>query len=353
MLFICSCDCLNTGGSMKIKIMKNDKLWLEDNAVRQLETIATFDGVLDIVGLPDLHAGKQPVGTTILTKKIIFPMLVGNDIGCGMALYDTETKLKKINVNRIIKYLEGTQIKGTYSIGGGNHFAELTIIDKIFDQESAKILNLNKNNLHLLIHSGSRNIGEKIYRKYASLQGLKEGTESFNNYIDEHNRAIEYAKDNRNNIANIILDMIHQKNKNQLIVDTVHNYIEIVDDQYYHRKGSVSSIENEYSIIAGSRGSYSYLVKTIPNELYLNSISHGSGRKWQRSLCYGRLSSKYKKDELKKTKLGSYVISKDKSLYYEEAPEAYKNINDIIDTLLDYNCIQIIARLKPLMTYKC
>ena len=338
---------------MKIKIMKNDKLWMEDNAVRQLETIATFDGVSDIVGLSDLHAGRQPIGSTIVTNNTIYPLLIGNDIGCGMALYDTGTKLKKINVDRVMKYLENTEIKGTYSIGGGNHFAELTLIDKIFDLESEKSINLNKNNLHLLVHSGSRNIGEKIYREYASLQGLKEGTEAFNNYIDEHNKAIEYARANRNNIANIILDMIHLRNKNQLIVDTVHNYIEIVDDKYYHRKGSVSSIENEYTVIAGSRGSYSYLVKTIPNEAYLNSISHGSGRKWQRSLCYGRLSTKYKKDELKKTKLGSYVISKDKALYYEEAPEAYKNINDVIDTLLDYNCIQIVARLKPMVTYKC
>lgn len=337
---------------MKIKIMKNDKLWMEDNAIRQLETIATFDGVLNIVGLPDLHAGKQAVGTAVLTRGIIFPILIGNDIGCGMALYDTGTKLKKINIDRVIKYLENTQIRGDYSIGGGNHFAELTMIDKIFDLESAKKLNLNKNNVHLLVHSGSRNIGEKIYREFASLQGLEERTEKFNNYIDKHNEAIEYAKNNREYIANKILDLIHLKNKNHLIVDTVHNYIEIVDDKYYHRKGSVSSIENEYTIIAGSRGSYSYLVKTIPNEAYLNSVSHGSGRKWQRSLCYGRLN-RYRKDELKKTKLGSYVISKDKSLYYEEAPEAYKNINDVIDTLLDYNCIQIVARLKPMVTYKC
>ena len=47
---------------MKVKIMKNNKLWMEDNAIRQLESIADFKGVESIVGLPDLHMGKQPVG---------------------------------------------------------------------------------------------------------------------------------------------------------------------------------------------------------------------------------------------------------------------------------------------------
>jgi len=82
MLLLCSCE--DTGG--KMKIIKNQKLWMETEAIRQLENIEKYLGVVDCVGLPDLHPAKTPVGTTIVTKNVIYPSLIGNDIGCGIAL---------------------------------------------------------------------------------------------------------------------------------------------------------------------------------------------------------------------------------------------------------------------------
>ena len=70
-------------------------------------------------------------------------------------------------------------IDGDYSIGGGNHFIELTSIDKIYNQDLADQLSIDKKKAYLLIHSGSRALGESIYRRYASLDGIKEGTEQF------------------------------------------------------------------------------------------------------------------------------------------------------------------------------
>ena len=66
---------------MGIKIIKNDKLWIEENAILQLQKLAAYEGVLDIIGLPDLHFGKTPIGTTIKTKDIVYPYWIGNDIG--------------------------------------------------------------------------------------------------------------------------------------------------------------------------------------------------------------------------------------------------------------------------------
>lgn len=338
---------------MKVKIMKNSKLWMEDNAIRQLESIADFEGVESIIVLPDLHMGKQPVGSTILTRYFIYPFLIGNDIGCGMSLYETNEKLKKIKTERIAKRLEGTSITGEYSIGGGNHFIELTSIERIYNKELAEKLKLDKEKGYLLIHSGSRSIGEKIYREYASLDGLKEGTERFSAYIEEHEKAIEYARNNRDHLADIFLNMANIKSDKRIVIDCIHNFLEIEEGRYYHRKGSISSLQNNYAIIGGTRGSHSYIVKTIPNEEHLFSISHGCGRKIMRSECKGKLQSKYKKDELKRTSIGSFVIAKDKSLLYEEATEAYKRIDDVIETLVQYRCIEVIAKLKPMVTYKC
>lgn len=172
---------------MGIRIIKNNKLWMEDEAIHQLERIALFKNVVDVIGLPDLHPAKTPVGTTVKTQKLIYPILIGNDIGCGVSLYDIDMKIKKVNLEKVLKKLSKTSIIGEYSIGGGNHFIEMTQLDKIYDHKYIDILNLNQRHLYLMIHSGSRNRGEYTYRQYATLEGLKVGTVEFDNYIKEHN----------------------------------------------------------------------------------------------------------------------------------------------------------------------
>lgn len=336
---------------MGIKIIRNNQLWMEEEAIRHLEKIAEFDGVEEVVGLPDLHEGKVPVGMTVKSKDIIYPFLIGNDIGCGMSLFDTNIKLKKFSIVNYVKKLIHTKIIGKYSIGGGNHFAEYQKIEKILNKEEAENIKLNKDHLFMLVHSGSRKLGDDIYREHASLEGLKEGSQEFKQYLILHQKAVEVAKDNRIGIANALMDTIEVKYDNQLIIDCIHNYLKYHDGYFYHHKGAISS-RSQYAIIAGSRGSYSYIVKCISTKDTLYSISHGAGRKWPRNLCKGRLENKYKKDELKTTKLGSKVIS-DNQLLYEEATEAYKDIEEVINTLLEYKAIELVARLKPLVTYKC
>lgn len=337
---------------MGIKIIKNEKLWMEDHAIQHLQSLENCEGVEDIVGLPDLHDGKVPVGMTVKTRNIIYPMFIGNDIGCGMSLFDTHIKLKKYHHDHFVKKLINTKIIGDYSIGGGNHFAEFQMIDKIYNREMFNQLDIDSKHLFLLVHSGSRNLGEQIYRKYASLNGLKKHTKDFKDYMQLHQEAIDYAHINRMIIANALMDKLGIHYDNQLIIECLHNYIEVEDDAYYHHKGSVSA-KHSYAIIAGSRGTYSYIVKCIPTLETLYSISHGAGRKWPRHLCKGRLVDKYKRKELETTSLGSQVITNQKELLYEEASEAYKDIESVIQVLLDYQCIELIARLKPLLTYKC
>lgn len=338
---------------MGIKILKNEKLWMEQDAIRQLERISKFEGVEDVVGLPDLHSGITPVGATIKTKGCIFPILIGNDLGCGISLFETSVKVKKMKIDKIVKSLENTKIYGECSIGGGNHFIEIQTIDKIYNKEESKILGLDKSKMFLMIHSGSRDLGDKIYREFTSKNCLIKGTDDFDDYLNLHHYAVAYAKDNRQKLAEHFMNLLGIKSENQCLIDCVHNYLEVTSGIYMHHKGSISTIENKYAIIAGSRGSYSYIVKCIPNEEFLNSISHGAGRKWERSLCKGRLESKYKKDELVKSKLGGVVVTNEKALLYEEAPEAYKDIEQVVQILVDNHCVEFVARMMPKVTYKC
>lgn len=337
---------------MAIKFVKDEKLWVEQDAIDQVSKIAQYPGMINACGLPDLHSGVIPVGVTFETKGVIYPSLIGNDIGCGMSLFNTNIKLKKFDLAKWYKKLENTKMDGIYSIGGGNHFAEICEIETINHHEYAKQLGLDKKNIYILVHSGSRNMGAKIYQRYQDVPYLEVNDERFNKYLLEHDEACCFAKENRYQVACQLLDFICIKYDNQLIVDCIHNGIVIKDDHYFHHKGSINT-DCQYAIIAGTRGSYSYIVKCHESKDTLYSISHGAGRKWPRNLCKGRLENKYQKDELTTTKLGSKVLCSQKELYYEEAKEAYKNIEDIIRILKDHQAIEVIATLKPKLTYKC
>ena len=106
-------------------------------------------------------------------------------------------------------------------------------------------------------------------------------------------------------------------------------------------------------VIPGSRGDFSYLVMPLVDcHDALDSLAHGAGRKWARSDCVGRLAHKFKSDELRKTRFGSTVVCSDKELLYEEAPQAYKDVDDVVASLVDAGLVRLIARFKPLLTYK-
>ncbi|MFG9878930.1 RtcB family protein [Pseudomonas aeruginosa] len=105
-------------------------------------------------------------------------------------------------------------------------------------------------------------------------------------------------------------------------------------------------------LIPGSRGDYSYLVEPVPSAQSLFSLAHGAGRKWQRGECRERLAARFSVDQLGRTHLGSRVICGDRQLIYEEAPEAYKGIDSVVGALLEAGLLRLVARLKPVLTYK-
>ncbi|MDX7991329.1 hypothetical protein FE393_08285 [Xenorhabdus sp. psl] len=122
-------------------------------------------------------------------------------------------------------------------------------------------------------------------------------------------------------------------------------------DGWLHRKGATPS-DQRLVIIPGSRGDYSYLVQPFSSERSLFSLAHGAGRKWIRGECKERLNGRYSPVQLSRTALGSRVICLDKQLIYQEAPEAYKPISGVMDAMLQAGLVKLIARLKPVLTYK-
>ena len=89
-----------------VSLIASDSLWLEDAALQQLKTTAQLSGMQQVVGLPDLHPGRgYPVGAAFFSTGRFYPALVGNDIGCGMGLWQTNLLVKKLNLDKLEKKL--------------------------------------------------------------------------------------------------------------------------------------------------------------------------------------------------------------------------------------------------------
>ena len=82
------------------------------------------------------------------------------------------------------------------------------------------------------------------------------------------------------------------------------------------------------------------------------SVAHGAGRKWARTDARARLERQHSIESLQRTDLGGRVICEDKDLLFEEAPQAYKNIDMVIQDLVDAGLVEVVATLRPLITYK-
>ena len=371
-------------GDTRVRVITNERVWLEDAALEQLRITARLPHIREAVGLPDLHPGRgYPVGAAFFSVHHFYPALVGGDIGCGMGLWQTDLRAHVASASKLEKQLgnidgplpEGLKedalaqlreiatehLPATFhmlgeslgTIGGGNHFAELQLVDTVYDEAAG----IDKKRVHLLVHSGSRGLGGAILRVHVEQfghAGLAADSLAARDYLAQHDAALEYASLNRIWIARRILQAMRAKA--QYLLDVSHNHVVPARfcgaDGFLHRKGATPA-DQGMVMIPGSRGDFSYLVMPLVDcHDALDSLAHGAGRKWARSDCVGRLAHKFKSDELRKTRFGSTVVCSDKELLYEEAPQAYKDVDDVVASLVDAGLVRLIARFKPLLTYK-
>ncbi len=370
---------MNTLTENQVRLFASAQSWIEGEAVRQLYATAKLEGVRLAVGFPDLHPGKgTPVGAAFVTEGVIYPHLIGGDIGCGMTLFKTDLVRRDVKLDRWAKLqfnlehpwdafvsdflaeqeLESTEFDAALgTIGGGNHFAELQAVEKILDTEAFKKLHLGKEQLVVLVHSGSRGLGESIFRAHVD-QHFGEGVdaESFAaaDYLRGHDFAVRWAKANRELTVKRFVSALGAEA--ECLWDGCHNSItrresngEVV---WVHRKGAVVA-NGDFVVIPGSRGSLSYLVKpTGDGESHAWSLAHGAGRKWARSEARLRMRERFSVPELAQTGFGGRVICEERDLLYEEAPAAYKNIEAVVQDLVDAGLVSAIATFRPLLTYK-
>jgi release factor H-coupled RctB family protein len=346
-----------------------DESFVDPLAVTQLHAAAMLPGMLQVVGMPDLHPGtKSPVGAAFVSEGFIYPALIGGDIGCGMAVYKTKLTAKDVGDSEVKKladrlvgiegpwegdieeflsaYLSTAELDEVKSwhgslgtIGAGNHFAELQLIT-----EANEYFSLGE--VVLVVHSGSRGLGKEILENAKESYAVSEAAE----YLRRHDIACSWAKANRDLIALRFLSRLRESTPVKAL-DIWHNNVECVNGKYIHRKGAAPATAG-IVIIPGSRGTLSAYVKPIPSESTAFSLAHGAGRAHSRTAALKKLSKRYKPEDLQRTKLGGWVICEDKELIYEEAPEGYKDVETVVKDLVGVGIAEVIAWGMPRVSYK-
>ncbi|WP_306145946.1 RNA ligase RtcB family protein [Roseibium sp. MMSF_3412] len=351
----------------------SSKTWIEGAAEEQLDHVSEMAGVSQVAAFPDLHPGKYgPVGSAILADRI-YPQLIGNDIGCGMCLFALDLPARKLRIDKAaqkFRMLEGPwsgdaserlaaqglahdlHPKALGTIGGGNHFCELQMVDEANESFLPADLDLKKGDLVLLVHSGSRSLGTAVFGSALNgFSGLDPEGPAGKAYLSAHGDAVRWASLNRLLIAERAAGALRADLR--LICDAPHNLIEGYRGLLLHRKGAAKA-DGPLVPLAGSRDAFSYLLAPRMDKLEaLASLAHGSGRKYDRRSMTGRAgATRSEREGLVRTSFGGQVICEDRQLLVEEAPGAYKDPGQVLEDLRSNRLADCAATLKPLLTFK-
>lgn len=219
-----------------------------------------------------------------------------------------------------------------------------------------------------MLHSGSRNIGNKLAQihikravevDHKNRQGSPAGLEYFDlsseegaRYLEDMTFALDFARENRFVMMSVIKDVLHTifpSVKFGEIINIHHNYAakenHFGEDIWVHRKGATKVTSGITGIIPGSMGSSSYLVKGTDNTESYTSCSHGAGRAMSRGSAKKTLTVESFASDMD----GVYSENIDEH-HLDEAPGAYKNINDVMQNQKDL--VVIIEKLKPILNIK-
>ena len=398
---------------MNVEGGRHVKMWthgvpVEDEARAQLANTAKMPFVFShLAAMPDVHLGRgATVGSVIATKGAIIPAAVGVDIGCGMMAVLTTLNARDLpdslsalrtQIERAVPHgfvsTRGRARRGSWEVapnsvvtrwtrlaarldaivekhpflsaknpqdqlgtlGGGNHFIEICL-----DTENA---------VWVMLHSGSRGIGNRIGQHFielarkdmrrhfinlpdADLAYLVEGTTHFDDYVEAMEWAQDYAAENRQAMMEAVLRVLREEVQRfklgDIAVNCHHNYTarerHFGEDVLVTRKGAVRAGRGELGIIPGSMGARSYIVRGLGNADSFESCSHGAGRAMSRTAARKRFTLA---DHRAATE--GVECRKDKEVI-DETPAAYKDIDAVMEAQRDL--VEIAYTLKQVVCVK-
>jgi tRNA-splicing ligase RtcB len=385
-------------GLVAVKVYTGE---IEPAARQQLVNISRLPIVHHhVAAMPDVHLGiGATVGSVIPTRKAIIPAAVGVDIGCGMMAARLslsgrdldEKSLKRVfgQISRDVPVGFGQHAGGRDAarpfgkglakimdkhpgigkrvgrnshwaqqlgtLGGGNHFIEVCL------DESDRAW--------VMLHSGSRGIGNAIggyfielARRDAERNQMRlpdrdlayfpEGAQHFDDYVEAVGWAQDYARANREEMMDLVLDALHRHlpafDVTDEAVNCHHNYVE--REEHYGekvwltRKGAIRARAGELGIIPGSMGARSYIVRGKGAAESFHSCAHGAGRRMSRNAAQKQFTVRDLEEQTQ-----GVVCRKDKGVI-DEIPGAYKNIDEVMENQSDL--VDVVHTLKQVVCVK-
>ncbi len=341
-----------------------------------------------IAVMPDVHlANDICVGVVLATSRLIYPQAVGGDIGCGMLAVATNSTAEPLrnakaagqilaglakaipsrrrNRQSVIappQDLDSVELsnarlesirrrKGVLefaTLGSGNHFLELQA-----DEEDQ---------LWLMIHSGSRALGESIRDHHLSAEHVVDGrfraleaeSEGGAAYFHDLDWARRFAAASRRAMAEEAEKVIQDATGARLLwetsITTDHNHVALEQHGasrfWVHRKGAMALQAGEPGVLPGSMGTLSFHVEGRGCEEALNSSAHGAGRAMSRSEAARKVS----RAELQRQMKGVWFDWRLADAIRDEAPSAYKDIRAVLKG--QHDLVRVRRTLRPLLNYK-
>jgi len=365
-------------------------LWLcdplPDEVARSLQRLATAEDVVRLAVLPDVHlATESCVGVALATRDLLYPHAVGGDIGCGMAAVAFHAEAAAIDrpdvAARVLaglyrripsqrqpreqieplpddlrdmplsdpaldrcKHRDGVVQLGT--LGRGNHFVEL--------QRDAS------DRLWLMVHSGSRGLGQRISDHHlsradrtAALPSLRASEPAGADYLHDVDWAVRYARANRLRMLAAVGETLAELGIAcdwSTLIHGDHNHVrrETHDGRelLVHRKGALPAFDGEPGVIPGSMGTRSFHVRGRGAEASLCTSSHGAGRALTRSEARRQITPGQFEASLEAV----WFDHRRSAAFVEEAPAAYRDIGRVLRAQRDLTAI--VRELRPLLAYK-
>ena len=369
---------------------KNDLLGKEKDLVRVL-----YDNV---------PLGVGSTGSIVLSDKDFKEVLSKGAFWACEKGYGNQGDLENIESNGCIKTETDTVTKKALergktqlgTLGSGNHFLEVSYVDEIYDEKIAQELGFFKGQIFVMIHTGSRGFGHQICSDYVNIilkASQKYGIKLYDRelacvyfksdegqrYFYAMNSAANYAFANRQILKSIVEktflkffkisnDMLSMKT----VYDVAHNIAKIekhiVDGRerklIVHRKGATRAFSKgspeiplryrdfgQPVIIPGDMGRCSYLLIGDENSKEtFGSSCHGAGRVLSRTKAIESTKGRDIKKELEDK--GIYLLAGSRDTIYEEIPDAYKDVSDVVDVVCQAGISKKLLRFKPICVIK-
>ncbi|WP_058947029.1 intein-containing RctB family protein [Thermococcus sp. 2319x1] len=279
------------------------------------------------------------------------------------------------------------------SLGSGNHFLEVQVVDKIFNEEIAKVYGLFEGQVVVMVHTGSRGLGhqvasdylkimEKANRKYnvpwpdRELVSVPFQTEEGQRYFSAMKAAANFAWANRQMITHWVRESFEEVFKQKaedlemhVVYDVAHNIAKVEEHEVdgrkvevvVHRKGATRAfpaghpeVPRAYRsvgqpvLIPGSMGTASYVLAGAEGSMKetFGSTCHGAGRVLSRHDATRQFRGDKLRNELMQR--GIYIRAASMRVVAEEAPGAYKNVDNVVNVVHEAGIASLVARMRPI-----